>query len=434
MKINSFILENRNIFFIVSIIIVSILFLLNINLLRADFFLNHWPYYKNIIISENELDNKIIEIKIDSEIYKKSHTDLKDLRVVEDSKYEMPYSIEVKLGSFSETLLKSKIVENSFLKNEFNTVILDLGNLTTIHNQVNIISLSENFSRKVSIESSIDKIQWKKIGSGEISGFRNADFSFRDTAVKYLDSKSQFLRIKIDDDGKGDLSISDVEVFFSKEILAEETSWDILNSNIVNDKNLSLTTVSLDLGFEGIPSSKILIKAETENFYRLVDVKASTDKRNWEKIVNKQPIFSFSDGGSLIIDNLIEYTEIKKRFVEIVIYNQDDLPLNVLEPNIIGVNRSVIFKGDLGHMYRLYYGNLNAKNVSYDIKYFFENIDTRNSYKAILGIEQENIFFLDNLSIFDRHSWLMPGILFLTASILAIIIVITIRRIKLYTS
>ena len=42
--------------------------------------------------------------------------------------------------------------------------------------------------------------------------------------------------------------------------------------------------------------------------------------------------------------------------------------------------------------------------------------------------------YLDNLSIFDRHSWLMPGILFLTASILAIIIVITIRRIKLYTS
>ena len=205
-------------------------------------------------------------------------------------------------------------------------------------------------SRKVSIESSIDKIQWKKIGSGEISGFRNADFSFRDTAVKYLDSKSQFLRIKIDDGGKGDLSISDVEVFFSKEILAEETSWDILNSNIVNDKNLSLTTVSLDLGFEGIPSSKILIKTETENFYRLVDVKASTDKRDWEKIVNKQPIFSFSDGGSLIIDNVIEYPEIKKRFIEIVIYNQDDLPLNVLEPNIIGVNRSVIFKGELGHI------------------------------------------------------------------------------------
>ena len=177
-----------------------------------------------------------------------------------------------------------------------------------------------------------------------------------------------------------------------------------------------------------------MIKTETENFYRLVDVKASTDKRDWEKIVNKQPIFSFSDGGSLIIDNVIEYPEIKKRFIEIVIYNQDDLPLNVLEPNIIGVNRSVIFKGDLGHMYRLYYGNLNAKNVSYDIKYFFENIDTRNSYKAILGIELENIFFLDDLSIFDRYSWLMPGILFLTASILAIITVITIKRIKLYTS
>ena len=433
MKINSSILKSRNIFFIVSIIAFSILFLLNINLLRADFFLNQWAYYKNIIISENELDHKIIEIKIDSEIYKKSHTDLKDLRVVEDSKYEMPYSIEVKLGSFSETLLKSKIVENSFLKNQFNTVILDLGNLTTIHNQVNIISLSENFSRKVSIESSIDKIQWKKIGSGEISGFRNDDFSFRDTAVKYLDSKSQFLRIKIDDDGKGDLSISDVEVLFSKEILAEETSWDILNSNIVNDKNLSLTTVSLDLGFEGIPSSKILIKAETENFYRLVDVKASTDKRNWENIVNKQAIFSFSDGDSLIIDNLIEYPEIKKRFLEIVIYNEDDPPLNILEPNIIGVDRSVIFEGDLGHMYRIYYGNLNAKAVSYDIKYFFENIDTRDSYKAILGIEKENIFFLDNLSIFERYSWLMPVILLLTAIILGIISVITIRRIRLYT-
>tara|TARA_Y100000590_G_scaffold57552_1_gene60613 strand:+ start:1966 stop:3270 length:1305 start_codon:yes stop_codon:yes gene_type:complete len=434
LKINSYVCKMSPFLFKFSVIAFVTLFLLNISLLRADFFLTQWPYYKDIIIDENKLDDKIIEVKIDSQIYKKSDIDLKDLRIVEDNKYETPYSMQVKSGLSSEKYLNSKIVENSFLKNQFNTVIVDLGTLTTIHNQVNIISLSENFSRKVSIESSIDKNQWKKIGSGEISAFRNNDISFRDTVVQYLDSKSQFLRIKVEDGGKGELSISDIEVVFSKEIPAEETSWDILNSNIVNDKNLSLTTVSLDLGFEGIPSSKILIKAETENFYRLVDVKASTDKRNWEKIVNKQPIFSFSDGGSLIIDNVIEYPEIKKRFIEIVIYNQDDLPLNVLEPNIIGVNRSVIFKGDLGHMYRLYYGNLNAKNVSYDIKYFFENIDTRNSYKAILGIEQENIFFLDNLSIFDRHSWLMPGILFLTASILAIIIVITIRRIKLYTS
>tara|TARA_B100000029_G_scaffold15805_1_gene16353 strand:+ start:16816 stop:18114 length:1299 start_codon:yes stop_codon:yes gene_type:complete len=429
LKINSYVCKMSPFLFKFSVIAFVTLFLLNISLLRADFFLTQWPYYKDIIIDENKLDDKIIEVKIDSQIYKKSDIDLKDLRIVEDNKYETPYSMQVKSGLSSEKYLNSKIVENSFLKNQFNTVIVDLGTLTTIHNQVNIISLSENFSRKVSIESSIDKNQWKKIGSGEISAFRNNDISFRDTVVQYLDSKSQFLRIKVEDGGKGELSISDIEVVFSKEIPAEETSWDILRSDIVNDKNL--TTISLDLGFEGLPSSKILINSDTENYYRLIDVKVSTDKRNWEKIVSKQPIFSFSDGDSVIIDNIIEYPEIKKRFIEVIIYNQDDIPLNVLNPSIIGVDRSLIFEGELGHIYRLYYGNLKSKNISYDIKYFFENINTNNSYKASLGLETGNLYFLDNSSFFDKNSWIMPLTLFLSSVVLGIILIITIRRIRL---
>ena len=82
---------------------------------------------------------------------------------------------------------------------------------------------------------------------------------------------------------------------------------------------------------------------------------------------------------------------------------------------------------------RITRGNLNAKKVSYDIKYFFENIDTRNSYKAILGVEKENIFFLDNLSVFDRYSWLMPVILLLTAIVLGIIAIVTMKRIRSYS-
>jgi len=430
LRTNNILSRNFGIFFISSIFVFLIL-LLNINFLRADFFLNQWPYYKNIYIDKSNLYNNIIEIKIDSEIYEKAHTDLKDLRIVTDNEHELPYSIQVKSGSINETYLKNEILENSFSQNQFNRVLLDLGKSAPIHNQVNVIILSENFKRKVSIESSNDKNQWKKIGSGEISDFTSPEFSFRNTAIKYIDSKSQFLRITINDDSKRELLIKDVEVLFSKEIIAEETAWDILNSKVINNQSLSLTTLSLDLGFEGIPTSKALINIDSENFYRFVDVRASKDKRNWEKIVNNQPIFSFSDGESLILDNIIEYPEIENRYIEIVIYNEDDLPLNIIGYNITGTDRSLIFEADLDNLYSVYYGNLNGKKVSYDIKYFLERIDTSNSYQAKLGIEQKNTFFLDKVSFFDKYSWIMPAILAFAVIIMGVRVISTIRKIKI---
>ena len=400
----------------------------------ADFSLTDWRYVKPVSLPAELRREGLVEVAPDREVFAGAASGLVDLRIIADDGTEAPYKLEVSRGERQRVSIPVAIRDKGYVRGQYTTATGELTQEGALHNEIEILTPAANFLRNVTVEASDDGVTWATIAEQEIYDLtvREPGFTTRDTRVKYPESTARYLRLRIADDAEGPVEVSGASVFFVKETPAREVSWPASISSISQDTDRRTTLVDVDLGTRGLPSHRLVIEASEVNFYREVDLQTSADGVQWRPSGSRSAIFAYDTPKFVGSDLVVTHPESTSRFIRIIIFNEDNPPLDVERVEVYGIRRTLVFSADPRRSYSLYYGNAEARRPSYDIERILPYLATEGLPEARLGPQTNNPQFVEELPppepVSERLPWLFPSVVAVVAVVVAVLLVAVLRQ------
>ena len=413
------------------IITVAVLFAVGFSSVAAAIPLSGWQYVKAIILPADLQQEGLVECVPDREVFAGSASGLVDLRIIMDRDTEVPYKLEVVQAEHQRTSFQVTLRDKGYVPGLYNTFIADLGRAGILHNEIEFQTTSTNFRRTATVETSNDGSSWTSVAEQTVYDFtvKERKFTTRDTRVRYTDSTSRYLRVKIADDGGGPLEIASATVFFVKETPPREVLWLASILDISRDTTSCTTLVEVDLGSPGIPSYRLAVKVSEVNFYRDVKLEASADRKAWKTILLRSNIYAY-DTSKFVGSNLfVTYPETTYRYLRIIIYDEDSPPLSIQGIDVWGLWRRLVFSAKPEHSYQLYYGNVETRHPSYDIERVFPYLATEELPEARLSPQVTNPDFVEKKPpVSERFPWLFPTVIAVAAVLVALLLFGIVRQ------
>jgi len=409
---------------IILVLVVSFLFFSLVA--RADFSLEQWKYSKDIQTQPKGL----MDVSIDNEVFANSNKGLTDVRVVDDKNQETPFKLITTKESVGTTVYTPKMVNNSVIPGKYSTVVLDLGEEGLTTNSLTIQTTSSNFQRNVTISGSNDQKDWNILKSnGYIYDYTDskAQVKSQNTTVSFSESNFKFLKVEVAELDGSPVVIKSVTVSQYVQKNAQEFKVSPNFDSVQDNSKAKTTTLMADLGQSGIPTSRLSLEASDENFNRSVAVFSSNDKNsaNW-KSVGYGYIFRYNTPKFIGENNNIKINETTDRYFKIVIFNNDNSPLNFSKLSAFAVYRDLVFQAQEGRSYRLFYGNPKAKAPQYDLEKYFQYLDLSTIQSTVLGGQKTNLQFVPEKEVekpfSERYSALL-SISLVTAGIILLLMV-----------
>ncbi len=351
----------------------------------ADFSLEKWPLYKDV----KEVKTGLNSFSIDDEIFKNTQKDLRDLRVIDNKNREVPYKL-LKSHSKSETqTFFPKMLNKSYAPGENSSAVLDFGVNNQGINFLEITTSSENFQTSARVYGSNTIGDWRVLADDiyiyDYTDNRGNMF-YKRTSLNFPESIYQYLKIEIDDNIGKPIKIDKITGKRIKKENAKELRREVAFNKKTAGNNTELV---IDLGQGGIPHSKITVGVGDKNFNRSLDIYASFNNENWRKVSGGY-IFRYNtpkfNGENLVLD----FSEINERYIKFIIYNYDNVPLDINKITIYSVYREIVFKAEAGGEYKVYYGNKDARWPVYDLDKYFQYLDLNNVKQVNLSDEKVN--------------------------------------------
>jgi hypothetical protein len=331
----------------------------------CDFKQPQWQYSKRIDSPAVTLGG-YLQLALDSDVYQHGQVTLADLRLVDDLGKEIPFALHEEREVTATEEFTPHLFNQAVLPGAYSTLTLDLGKQIET-NKLVVHTTGKNFKRRVEIEGSSDGQRWlllKKDGYVfDFSGDQNVQVN----EVRYPNTNYRYLRIKVWNNAELPLEISSVSSFFVKTITPPRV---LLKSQLlsrVEDPKLKATACVLDLGFVNLPSDWVAIATPEENFSRVVEIRASNDQKEWRTILQTE-FYRFHTARYAVEKISFQFPEARARYLKILVYNNDDRPLQLAEFQIKGIEKTLIFKSEAGRTYWLFYGNPQATAPHYDVE------------------------------------------------------------------
>lgn len=359
----------------------------------ADFDYNKWKYYKS-------LEGKTIDkegfgtFDLDEEILNSSYSDFRDLRVVDDKGNETQYKIISSQLKVEQEKRGAVIVKREFAPRHkgYSILILDTGEKRFPINQVDLEISDRNFLKKVDIQGSDELDIWKDI-SFDNQIYDISDKGIKDFSLVFESTKYRYLKFKIYDETKNQLSINSAQVWYNqKNNLTQRAGYENKLTR-KEDKSKKETTIIMDLGYNNVPVISIEIETDDTNFNRSVTVSGGNDLKNLNYL-GEDIIYNYSLENVNVGSTQLFFSEAPCRYIELIISNQDNQPLNIKKISAFGDKKRALFKVKPGAKYYAYYGGTYAQMPIYEIENVIPYID---SYKL-------PIFKLGGQSINDKYA------------------------------
>jgi hypothetical protein len=354
-----------------------------------------------------------VEVAPDREVFAQASPGLSDLRVIEaNSQREVPYKLLVERGEQRRSAVAVTLRDLGHVPGQFTSFVADLRQEGTLHNELEVLTSSQNFQRRVVVEGSPDGKEWAVLqDKGQIFDFtiQERSFTTRYTRVQYPSSSARYLRVRIRNDGEPPLVITGAVAYFAQELPPRETDLPASLASREEDAKERKTLLVLDLGSQGFPTQRIAITTSQENFYRQTRLEGSDDAKTWTPVQSADVLYAYNTPKFVGNKLTVSYPEATYRYYRLTILNEDNPPLPVASARAFGALRKLIFAASSGGTYRLYYGNAEARAPSYELERIFPYLVTENLPQARLGAHQANTLFAKPPEPFtERYPWLLP--------------------------
>ncbi len=388
----------------------------------ASFNLDSWKYFQEIDFSQDGL----IKFELNREVFLNSQKDLADLRLADQKSREVPYYLAVSRDSQKVESYSPRLLNNTFVKGKYSSVILDTGEKEKIINRLGIITDSENFQRNVQVQASNDRNNWQTLlTDGYIYDYTDekGELKAGDTQLDFSDSAFRYYKIEISDPEGEPVKIKDAKAFYYEQSEQNRVEYSP-DYKISENREERKTEVLIDLGGAGIPVREVEFSFSQENFHRGVYVYAGRDKKDW-KFKGNGYIFRYNTSRFQGEKLKLNFSRSKTRYLKVVIDNKDNTPLTLKDLRVFYPIHRVYFQADPGKSYRLYYGNSRAEKVEYDLEKYFPYLDKSESVEAQLSGQKENGSFVtpeEKKPLTERIPYLLPGSLLVLCAVLLFLV------------
>lgn len=421
---------------------------------EADFKLENWKYFRDITLPLDFKNSGYIGIPIPEEIFGNASKDLKDLRIIRDNLQEEPYKLEISKEIIDRELHPAKIDDKGYIPGGLSWVILDLGQNGVLHNEIEILTQSQEFSQEARISTSRDNETWIQIHKEIIFDFNlpgeKPDSKF--STIQYPESTSRYIRVSFREQwaaipnivrteylslfresSKGSsptINLSGTIVAHSRTILPEEVEYSIGTTFEIEEEGSQSTKILIDLGKNNKPSHRLAIDTSQTNFFRDVTLEASNDLDFWTTVIMHGTFYSFDIGTQQAKQLILNFPETDSRYLRLTIRDGDNAPLeDSKELRIWGAERRIIFFADPGSNYKFYYGNLTVESPNYDIERFLPAFARATHPLASVKPEQPNDEFEAPLVPHtERYPWLLGAVVGIASIILGFLTLRVLRK------
>ncbi|WP_019849346.1 DUF3999 family protein [Desulfitobacterium sp. PCE1] len=295
--------------------------------------------------------------------------------------------------------------------------------------QLAIITSAKNFIRSVNVEGSHNQQDWITLTENSTIFDLTDEQKSRHFEVNLPQTNFPYLRLIINNDGKGDFHCDGVSLSLQNQAVAlnaTERSFSML----AQSNNDGVQEYTFDLHQSHLPVEELEIITDAVNFNRRAEIYASDNNKDWDQLAQGE-LFSYQ------LDKLTAKQSMLKlnsnvRYLKLKIINQDNAPLDIRRIRMSGTNPLLVFPVNPTKETSLYWGNHQIQAPIYDIEKFKGNMDFSKIPLASLGAATENdaYQFKDIRPWTERNSWLLQGILVIVVVSLLIIIVRSIRKIS----
>lgn len=399
----------------------------------SDFSSQDWKFHRPIQLSLTQPEESFAEVTLNNEVFPYAREDLADLRIIDITiGQEIPYKLLVERGGQFQDSLNVDVRDLGHTPNQITTFVVDMGLKRVLHNELEILTPSENFQRQVLLESSSDQKMWLSLtDTNRIFDFtvQARNINERDTRISYAPSTARYLRISILDDGSFPLEVVGAIAYFNEESLPVEIEVMAIMTTRTENKDGRFTHLVTDLGDRGFFARRLSIRSPQENFYRKVKLDGSDDGKHWINVVNSDSLFVINTpefSGSKLS---LTYPESTYRYYRLTIFNEDNPLLPITTTQTYGFLRKVIFSAKASGTYQLHYGNPNSRAPSYELRHIFPYLAPENLLAGTLGDQIVNAVYLDlSAPVSERYGWLLTAVVGFSSLALGIFLTRLLRQ------
>tara|TARA_B100001750_G_C15506738_1_gene600890 strand:- start:1524 stop:2801 length:1278 start_codon:yes stop_codon:yes gene_type:complete len=405
-------------------VLIALITLVHLNHghVRADFDREDWEFYKSLSLPVDMEVKEFVEVYPDADLYANSKSNFEDLRIIESqNNKETPYKLVVTEGADTNQELDANFVGLGFIAEKGTGFTAHLIDENSLHNQVEIITDSEEFLVSVKVEASFDGKSWDLLRE-PVSLYKlnhvEPGNGPSNVMIDYSENSAPFIRVVVVDVNLGELKIHDAKITMRNMIEADyiEYGYSALSRSFVGDSRDN--SLVIDMGVVGLPTSRIEFELEETNFYRDVGLEGSDDGETWLSLMGDFVLSSYDTPKLVSRNMIIDYPEIANRYIRVRIVNQDNSPLDIKDIQIYGYSRTLIMEAHKRHDYLVYYGNSRALAPSYDLENMYPYLDMRELRNAQIGMQSRNLSFKPNW--YDRYPWLVTFVVVVSTLILGV--------------
>ena len=354
---------------------------------RTDFQKREWKFLKpvNTFILA---DSSYIRIPLDPETYDHSQWSLADLRLADDGQNEIPYVLYEHQAKTEEEAYSPKFYNLSVRPEAYSIFTLDLGKEAP-NNKLMIKTGSKDFKRRVEISGSPEGRNWLLVKKDAyIFDFRGGE-NIQLTTVHYPENHYRFLQVKVWNGKDDPLELQGATVYLTKVTQSKRVPRAYQLISREEDAKPRTTVCLLDLKYQNIPFDLLQVETPEENFSRLIEIWVSQEGKEWQRQAQSE-FYRFRVSHFSSEKKTFTFPEARKRYMKVVIYNQDDPPLHLTSFEIQGVEKDIIFQPRSGQQYRLYYGNPRGAAPHYDLARLSAYLPLEDLQQVGLGSEAVN--------------------------------------------
>ena len=405
MKIN-----NKTI--LLSCILLLMLFTQNV---FATSDINSFAHNKTVTFDEDGF----VKVQIDNEIYDKTQKELSDIRIFDEDGEEIPYYInrrdisqnsDLRPGIRPKEIEKQIEIVDRIMKNEWLEFTLQRDD-TKLINRLKIEFDIPEYIFEIEIEASDDERNWGKIRSDNYLYSLPNEKNLRKNTIEFDENNFKYIRVRIKDiyDQKADknfyedLRIIAYAIYEKDELFRREK---IETQIIKNETKDNKTEIIIDTFKNNSVVDFFKFNISDENFSRSVFLFGSNELDDWKKFCENE-ITSFSYKEHVVRDTEIDCRTGRYRYIQIIIKNEDDRPLDIQSIEVFRINEYIIFEAEKDKEYIVAFGNSTVDKPSYDISKLMRDKNIDDMPEASLSqIIQNTEFKGEDKSIAERYKWL----------------------------
>lgn len=402
---------------------------------EADFAVGDWKFVKAIELPPETVADKPVELLVDSDVFVNANIGLSDMRIIDDLGTETPYLLEPLRGRVARSVYGVQVFDRGYVSSDYSHLTADIGDDTVSHNQLILTSPSiSEFWRDVDIEASSDNQNWSSIGTTKIYRVVKSGSPIESLTLDYPVSTARYLRIKIADDGSGDLQMGGATGHYDSSVPPTIVQSQKIPISQFEDAVNKTSTIDFDRGRAGTVFHSVELESNSTNFNRDVTVQLSNDRERWRS-AGRTEIYSYTVGINPVNRLRVSLPESTERYIRIVVFNQDNPAITISGAVFSGFEKRLVFLADPARAYSLYYGKNASSSPIYDIGQVLSGTSTDDLPRASAGSHLDNPDYVAPAPspvpvepFTERLPWLIPLIVGLAAAAIGFLLLSILRK------